>query len=909
MIERIKVIDVELSEPLEGIAGLDGYQRVWVLVRLYGRPLGIIKLPVTNNFCSATLIGHGILHDLKWPVIRQYLIHMLESPQSHVPSIGKLFAARPQPYWGDLPAITVAVCTRDRGDSLTPTLRSLEQLRYPKFDVVVVDNAPSDDVTRRLVTEQFPAFRYVCEPRPGLDWARNRAALEARGEIIAYTDDDVIVDKHWLSAIGEVFAENPDVMGMTGLVVPAELETRAQRLFELSGGFSKGFVRQWERADVATGNKAGYNFGGTGRFGTGANMAFRRAVFDEIGLFDPALDVGTCTQGGGDLDMFFRVIKAGHTLVYEPAALVRHIHRREYQKLRNQLHSNGIGLFSYFDAEMRAFPDEKKELRRFAGWWLRKGHIKRCLVSLFHPTQLPADLIWAELKGCLIGKFGQRYEKAQREATRIEEQYGPQIAGCHFARPATLDCEAKPVKHTVLVLDLTRPLAALTDVTEFARTEILVTKNGWAIGRLSVFNNHAPISISRLRELMADQLAIKLLVTNDHENEGDVWSDALRELKRRLWKPYDTLEAKSKTLPSDVSVTILISTYDRPEDLAETLKYITALETKRDVEIIVVDNHPQSLRTPPVVAQFPQVRLIYEPRKGASYSRNTGICASKGDIIVSTDDDVVVPPDWLEKLIAPFVQQDVMVVSGNVLPYEQVTESQILFERYGGLGRGSERFHVDGDWFEVRHRFAVETWKLGGTANAAYRAQIFANKDIGMMNEELSTGGPAGLGEDIYLFYRVLKAGGTIQYEPSAYLWHKHRRSIDALKRQIYNYSKSQLAYHLITVKQDRDLRGLVNAFYAYPKWLLERMLLKMTGRGDWPAWFIWAQIRGYLASPIGFVRALRYVKKQGRSAPYVPVRRVPITQECQDHAAPQAPVGAHAAARSNEMLPMPLKN
>src|SRR3954453_20674871 len=131
-------------------------------------------------------------------------------------------------------------------------------------------------------------------------------------------------------------------MAVTGLVLPYELETAAQLQFEEYGGVGRGVVRRVYPVDQAHGERAVAEHGGTGKFGTGANMAFRKSVFEEIGLFDPALDVGTVTNGGGDLDMFFRVVRAGHTLAYEPAALVWHRHRRTYRELREQLTNNGI---------------------------------------------------------------------------------------------------------------------------------------------------------------------------------------------------------------------------------------------------------------------------------------------------------------------------------------------------------------------------------------------------------------------------------------------------------------------------------------------------------------------------------------------------------------------------------------
>ena len=115
--------------------------------------------------------------------------------------------------------------------------------------------------TERLVRKDFPNVQYVHEPRPGLNWARNRAILEAHGEIIAYTDDDVVVDSRWVSALVRIFSENPEVMAMTGWVVPYEIETEAQFLFEEYGGFGRGFERKWYRLDPRDGRRKPMHIG------------------------------------------------------------------------------------------------------------------------------------------------------------------------------------------------------------------------------------------------------------------------------------------------------------------------------------------------------------------------------------------------------------------------------------------------------------------------------------------------------------------------------------------------------------------------------------------------------------------------------------------------------------------------
>ena len=327
MLHRIKLVDIELSRPPTDIEGLDGYVALEALVRLHGTPIGYVQMPVIGGRCTAAAIRKTILDQHSWAIIRHLVSDGLATPQTDGLRIADLVNVPHPVYNGPFPLVTVAVCTRDRTADLALCLDALDRLDYPALDLLVVDNAPSSDATERLVRTTYPNVRYVREPRPGLNWARNRAIIEARGEIIAYTDDDVVVDPGWARALASVFAENPDVMAVTGLVVPYELETEAQLFFEWYGGFGRGFERKWYRLHREKRHRWG-NLG-TGQFGTGANMAYRRSLFDQIGYFDPALDVGTVTNGGGDLEMFFRVLKEGHTLVYEPGAIVRHRHRRD----------------------------------------------------------------------------------------------------------------------------------------------------------------------------------------------------------------------------------------------------------------------------------------------------------------------------------------------------------------------------------------------------------------------------------------------------------------------------------------------------------------------------------------------------------------------------------------------------
>ena len=424
----MKLITVDAEKPLPDIpAPTVGEQ--WVLVRLHGHPLGLLRF--RDRGCTARQLGACIASQFAEPILSHLAADSLVEagasrglPSGVLPPPGEFPRECSRGHDRVFPILTVAVCTRDGVSRLPECLASIELLDYPesRLDVVVVDNAPRYSSAKDLISARYPRVRYVVEPRPGLDWARNRAILAARGDVIAFTDDDVSVDAGWARAIGSLFAADPQVEVITGLVVPDEIDSEAQALFEAYGGFGRGVERRYFRG--ARGEPIGQDLGGAGMFGTGANMAFRRTLFDRIGCFDPALDVGTCTNGGGDLEIFFRALKHEATLVYEPKAVVRHRHRRTYSELRTQIQNNGIGFYSYLVRSIRQYPNERAALRMFGLWWFWSWSLRRLARSVVHPGEFPRDLILAELWGSLRG-LG-RYRRARRHAARIQAAFGPQ---------------------------------------------------------------------------------------------------------------------------------------------------------------------------------------------------------------------------------------------------------------------------------------------------------------------------------------------------------------------------------------------------------------------------------------------------------------------------------------------------
>lgn len=246
------------------------------------------------------------------------------------------------------PSITVIVCTRDRPALLRGSLAAILRLDYPNFDVIVVDNGASTAETRDMVRNEFndPRLSLISEPRPGLSNARNAGLRHAQGDIVAFTDDDVVVDEFWLRGIAAGFEQAPNVACVTGLVPAGELRSAAQGYFDERVSWSKivapkVFTMEHPPEDLPT-----FPFC-VGAFGTGANFALDRRTALELGSFDPALGVGTRTGGGEDIDMFTRVLMEGHALVVQPSAIVWHRHRAELEDLIVQVSGYGKGLGSW----------------------------------------------------------------------------------------------------------------------------------------------------------------------------------------------------------------------------------------------------------------------------------------------------------------------------------------------------------------------------------------------------------------------------------------------------------------------------------------------------------------------------------------------------------------------------------
>jgi cellulose synthase/poly-beta-1,6-N-acetylglucosamine synthase-like glycosyltransferase len=373
-----------------------------VLARVGPRPIGWVRFP-------RAMVGDYITPDAFHALAAEQVGLQLHDALRH-----RTHERPPVPH---TPSISVVVCTREHPDLLERQLESLAKLEYPDYDVIVVDNAPKTTRTWQ-VCQKFQFVRYVMEPRKGLDYARNTGWRVSTKQVIAYTDDDACVDRYWLQGLGQNYAD-PHVKCVTGTTFPMELESVAQEHFEKYGGMQRGFQRRVYKP----GTWNTFYPLGSGRFGAGVNLSLRREWLEQMGGFDEALDVGSVARGCGDLDIMARTLRDGGWLVYDPAAVVWHQHRRTMRELRRQMFDYGWGFCAYCTKHSRDLELGNlsyKMLKRWSGIWAKKRMKQNFSLAIRMRHHFPLHLIAIEILGGILGlrAYDRSVKKTRSDAVR-----------------------------------------------------------------------------------------------------------------------------------------------------------------------------------------------------------------------------------------------------------------------------------------------------------------------------------------------------------------------------------------------------------------------------------------------------------------------------------------------------------
>ncbi len=233
------------------------------------------------------------------------LVDAERQPKPALTAVSEVFRAAPfsevdRARW---PKVSVVICAYNAADTLEDCLRSLEQLTYPNFEVIIVNDG-SHDATPDIA-RQHPWMRLISIPNGGLSAARNVGIAEATGEIVAYTDADVRVDPDWLTYLVQPMLHST-VAGVGGPnVVPHDDPFVAQCVARSPGGPTHVMLDDRIAEHIP-----------------GCNMAFRRDALLAINGFNPIY-----LRAGDDVDLCWRLQAKGYKLGFAPSALVWHHHR------------------------------------------------------------------------------------------------------------------------------------------------------------------------------------------------------------------------------------------------------------------------------------------------------------------------------------------------------------------------------------------------------------------------------------------------------------------------------------------------------------------------------------------------------------------------------------------------------
>lgn len=217
--------------------------------------------------------------------------------------------------------ISVIVCTYNRAGLLKTALESVRTMQIPpdlKWELIIVDNNSSDDT--EVVIRNFQRIvsfdvRYFFERRQGQSRARNRGIVESRGDVLVFTDDDVIVHPCWLAELRKSYALS-DCLGVGGRIVPLWRCAKPAWVREEGPYALMRVIVSFDQGD------------GTCLLKTppfGANMSFRRTAFERYGLFRTDLGrIGTGLMGSEDTEFGRRLLRNNEAIVYTPRMIVYH---------------------------------------------------------------------------------------------------------------------------------------------------------------------------------------------------------------------------------------------------------------------------------------------------------------------------------------------------------------------------------------------------------------------------------------------------------------------------------------------------------------------------------------------------------------------------------------------------------
>jgi len=792
------------------------YERKLTDVKLYDRFV-TSAFPHAHNSLCRQIIRQQLLDEASQDPQRwQMDLHQPRSdsqPVNHSVTVVVCIDARKAPEW----------------ETLDVLLWSLNRQIHQTIQILVIEYGGRTAIVQDSVAAQAMNVEYF-QVNDGLLMAQRLALEKAKGDVVGFVGDQTVVDPYWSGAIASLFDRNPNIEIVTGLTLPQSIESDRQAWHESMYGKAQGFERRWIQWD----NSTKWTDLGMTQYGSDLNFAVRRSA-----KFD-----------GSVWQMLLKELVQGQTIVYEPRAIVRVEVPKTDHEIEAKVYREVRSFYQYLNYISHEYPMLRSKLLVLGIW--RFG---RVLGAYIKGYGLPRSWFRSELRG--ISHEVLNLNTSAKHSVKPIVRSWPQIKTSLRAGQ-------------VETIDLSQSLQPIHTDAKLLR--LYVKWCDRLLGFVEISSHNQTIGIDRIADALVDKLLIQILSIPFDGNASKAWS-ALEQNFNNYFTPANSPKviAPIDRLPNSIPVTIIVPTCDRPDDLRNCLTHLHQIKTDRSIEIIIVDNRPQLDSAAIVVNDFPGVILIQEPRPGSSYARNAAFGASTGDIVVTIDDDVTVPNDWLEKLLVPFNRPEVMSVCGGVLPLVLDTSAQVMFEQIkGGLCFGYEKREVDRAWLDSFKNGIPPIWELGVSANSAFRAEIFSDPTIGLMEETLGAGMPSAGGEENHFAYKILRAGHTIVYDPGAYVYHRHRQTIKEFYKQLQGYMVSSPALLLTLWINEGDIRGRQHLLFEMPCYLWQCWRDRLLGKDKTPWPILFYELKGYLIGFNGYYKSQKIVQKQGRSTPYI---------------------------------------
>ncbi|NKQ52812.1 glycosyltransferase [Amycolatopsis sp. K13G38] len=642
-------------------------------------------------------------------------------------------------------SVVICAYTEQRWDDLVAAIGALRAQTVPPDEILlVIDHNP--ELADRAA-EAFPGVTVVENAgRRGLSGARNTAIDLAKGDVLAFLDDDAVPEHDWLEQLLAGY-HDPGVLAVGGSARPVWPEGVRSPLLPARGAGTGEL--DWVVGCTYTGQPESET---PVRNVMGCNMSFRREAFHHAGLFTEDLGrVGRTPLGCEETELCIRLGQAspGSVILFRPSAVVRHRvtpDRLTWRYLRRRGWGEGLSkaLVSRSVGADAALSTERDYLRKVIPSAALRELSRLLRGKRAGGTGLAAlcVVVVATALGYLRGKLAGPRLRIRSATPKLV--HGP-------IHVATVDVRNLPLELAVPPRTVGRYRAAQVLVRDGDRTlDVVLLPVRRGVVRLDMITAGAP---APRREF--DRPLISVVVPTAHRK-----AQALRSVRAALEAGYPRLE------------------------------------------IVVVDNFPPGpdgdewLRDE---AGKLGARYVVEPRTGVSIARNTGAAATGGEFIAFLDENISVEPGWFDAVAEELVTDPgVGCVTALVLPASLETDAEVLYERLKGYSHTVRRQRLDRETAREDPLYPLSLARYGPGSCTTWRRTTFER--LGGFEPLLGAGSPAMAGEDLDLFVRLARMDGTVVYTPHAVARHTHRADWLALREQMRGYGVGLSAMLLLSV-------------------------------------------------------------------------------------------------------------